>query len=107
MGPIDGTAGGLSAEHGIIALYSELTHMDDVHGTYPPDDTSSDGLSSGISPLRKRWSWSYRHAFGLAYSEIAPDETGATSAAFLPEQHARFADHGVQIERGLTDNGGC
>jgi transposase InsO family protein len=41
----------------------------------------------------------------LAYSEILPDETGVTCAAFLLRAAASFARHGIpRIERVLTDN---
>lgn len=41
----------------------------------------------------------------LAYSEILPDEKGATCAAFLGRAAAYFAAHGIaRIERLMTDN---
>jgi hypothetical protein len=41
----------------------------------------------------------------LAYSEILPDEKGATCAAFLARAAAYFAAHGITgIERVRTDN---
>ncbi len=41
----------------------------------------------------------------LAYSEILPDEKGATCAAFLARAAAYFAGHGIpRIERVMTDN---
>ena len=41
----------------------------------------------------------------LAYSEILPDEKGATCAAFLLRAAAYFAEHGIgRIERVMTDN---
>jgi transposase InsO family protein len=41
----------------------------------------------------------------LAYSEILPDEKGATCAAFLARAAAYFAAHGIdRIERLMTDN---
>jgi transposase InsO family protein len=41
----------------------------------------------------------------LAYSEILPDEKGATCAAFLQRAAAYFADKGITtIERVMTDN---
>ena len=40
----------------------------------------------------------------VAFSQLLPDETGATSARFLVEAAGFFADHGVRIERVLTDN---
>ena len=41
----------------------------------------------------------------LAYSEVLPDEKGATCAAFLARATAYFAAHGIpRIERVMTDN---
>ena len=41
----------------------------------------------------------------LAYSEVLPDERGATCAAFLARAAAYFAAHGIdRIERVMTDN---
>jgi transposase InsO family protein len=43
----------------------------------------------------------------LAYSEVLPDEQAATAVAFWIRAQAFFADHGVTVERVLTDNGSC
>jgi hypothetical protein len=43
----------------------------------------------------------------LAYCEIHPDETRETAAAFWTRAHVWFAAHGIQVQRVLTDNGGC
>ena len=44
----------------------------------------------------------------LAYSEILPDETGKTCAAFLERAAAYFATKGIiRIERVMTDNAFC
>jgi hypothetical protein len=43
----------------------------------------------------------------LTYSEIHDDETRETAAAFWVRAVAWFADHGITVERVLTDNGGC
>jgi hypothetical protein len=41
----------------------------------------------------------------LAYSEILPNEKGATCAAFLQRAPSYFAVHGIgHIERVMTDN---
>jgi hypothetical protein len=40
----------------------------------------------------------------VAFSQILPDETGPTCARFLVEAAGCFAEHGVRIERVLTDN---
>ena len=43
----------------------------------------------------------------LAYSEVLPDEQAATAVAFWARAQAFFADHGITVERVLTDNGAC
>ena len=40
----------------------------------------------------------------MAYAEIHADERGDTCAAFLRRAGAFFAEHGIQVERVLTDN---
>ena len=42
----------------------------------------------------------------VAYVEVLEDEKGITCAAFLERAVAYFADHGVRVQRLLTDNGG-
>lgn len=43
----------------------------------------------------------------LAYAEELSDESPATTTAFLHRAWRFYADHGISIERILTDNGGC
>jgi transposase InsO family protein len=43
----------------------------------------------------------------LAYAEELPDESPATTVAFLGRAWRFYAGHGITIERILTDNGGC
>jgi transposase InsO family protein len=43
----------------------------------------------------------------LAYSEVLPDEQATTAVAFWARAQAFFADHGITVERVLTDNGSC
>ncbi len=43
----------------------------------------------------------------LAYSEILGDERKDTAAGFWKRAVAWFADHGMQVEEVLTDNGAC
>jgi hypothetical protein len=40
----------------------------------------------------------------VAFSQLLPDETGLTCARFLVEAAGFFAEHGVAIQRVLTDN---
>ena len=55
--------------------------------------------------------WEYAHVAiddhsRAAYVEVLPDQTAATTAAFLQRTVAWFARRGVRIIRVLTDNGG-
>ena len=43
----------------------------------------------------------------LAYTEILPDETKTSAAAFWCRAQAFFAAHGITVQRVLTDNGAC
>ena len=43
----------------------------------------------------------------LAYSELLPDETGDTAAAFWQRARAWFDQRGITTDRVLTDNGSC
>lgn len=43
----------------------------------------------------------------LAYSEVLPDERGATAAGFWRRAEAWFRAHGIVVLRVLTDNGFC
>jgi len=54
--------------------------------------------------------WEFVHiavddATRLAYAEVLGDETGQTAAGFLQRAVAFFAEHGIRVERVLTDNG--
>lgn len=40
----------------------------------------------------------------VAFSQVLPDERAVTAALFLIEAAAFYADHGVRIQRVLTDN---
>ena len=40
----------------------------------------------------------------VAFSQLLPDERAVTAAGFLVEAAGFFADHGVRIQRVLTDN---
>lgn len=43
----------------------------------------------------------------LAYTEILTDETKETAAGFWVRANAWFKEHGVTVQRVLTDNGNC
>jgi transposase InsO family protein len=68
---------------------------------------------TGDRRSRKRGiGWEYTHvaiddASRLSYVEVLADEHGETAAAFLTRAVAWFADHGIQVQKILTDNGSC
>ena len=70
------------------------------------------GRQMGQTAARKkaRIGYDYVHSMvddhsRLAYSEILPDEKGATCADFLRRAAGYFSDHGItDIDRVLTDN---
>lgn len=48
-----------------VALYSQATRLDDVEGTYPPDDTGSSGLAVCKAAKERGLIGGYRWAFGV------------------------------------------
>ncbi|WP_426326081.1 IS481 family transposase [Microbacterium sp. E-13] len=92
----------------------ELVHMDVKKLGRIPDGGGwrAHGRSAGDTAAHKkaRIGFDYIHSLvddhsRLAYSEIHPDEKGATCAAFLARAAAYFRDHGItRIERVMTDN---
>ena len=43
----------------------------------------------------------------LAYAEVLKDERAATATGFLERAIAFYRQHGIEVERVLTDNGSC
>ena len=43
----------------------------------------------------------------LAYCEVLADEQAATAVGFWQRAQAFFAEHGIHVQRVLTDNGSC
>ena len=94
----------------------ELVHMDVKKIGRIPDGGGwrAHGRQMGSTAARKRTKvgFDYVHSLvddhsRLAYSEIHPDERGATAPAFLTRAAAYFAAHGItRIERVMTDNPG-
>jgi transposase InsO family protein len=92
----------------------ELVHMDVKKLGRIPDGGGwrAHGRAAGSTNRRRTLvvGYDYVHSLvddhsRLAYSEILPDEKGATCAAFLARAAAYFADHGIdRIERVMTDN---
>ena len=56
--------------------------------------------------------WEFVHvciddATRLAYVEVLDDETARTAAGFLRRAVAFYRDHGINVERVMSDNGAC
>src|SRR3954453_15152993 len=91
----------------------ELVHMDVKKLGRVPDGGGWRAHGRGVNDAGKRKTplgYDYVHSLvddhtRLAYSEVLPDEKGATCAAFLARAAAHFAAHGIpRIERVMTDN---
>jgi transposase InsO family protein len=91
----------------------ELAHMDVKKIGRIPDGGGWRAHGRGEGGNRDRKSgtgFDYVHSLvddhsRFAYSEILPDEKGATCAAFLARAIADFAEHGItRIEQLMTDN---
>lgn len=52
-------------EAGAVELYSAATRLDDAPGSYPPDDTGSDGLAVAKALVRAGMISGYQHTFSL------------------------------------------
>lgn len=48
-----------------IATYGLATTLDNIGGSYPPDDTGSSGLAACKAALQRGYITAYRHAFSL------------------------------------------
>jgi transposase InsO family protein len=62
--------------------------------------------------VRHTVGWEYVHIAvddysRLAYAEVLPDQKATTAAGFLRRAVAFYRQHGITVERVLTDNGGC
>lgn len=62
-------------EAGAVALYSEATKLDDAPGSYPPDDTGSDGLSVAKALKSAGEISGYQHTFTLTDALLALGQT--------------------------------
>lgn len=92
----------------------ELVHMDVKKLGRIPDGGGWRAHGRGAGSITRdrdtKVGYDYVHSLvddhsRLAYSELLPDEKGATCAAFLTRAAAYFAAHGIdRIERVMTDN---
>jgi transposase InsO family protein len=91
----------------------ELVHMDVKKVGRIPDGggwrAHGREIGSKSRDRKTRIGFDYVHSVvddhsRFAYSEILPDEKAATCASFFERAIERFAEHGISIERVMTDN---
>jgi transposase InsO family protein len=76
------------------------------HSPYNPEYTDAAGR------VRKIVGWEFVHVAvddysRLAYAEVLNDERATTAIGFLQRAIAFYRQHGIEVERVLTDNGSC
>jgi transposase InsO family protein len=93
----------------VRARPGELVHLDVKQLARIPDGGGHRLLGRQIRQERERGAgYDYLHvavddASRLAYVAVLPDQRGSTAARFLLDAAGFFADHGIRIERVLTD----
>ncbi|EUA18500.1 hypothetical protein [Mycobacterium xenopi] len=96
---------GYLTENDALELYKLATRLDNVPGTYPPDDTGSSGLAVCKAGKQLGYLSSYRHAFGFdhfcAALQIQPVIVGTdwTADMFDPDSKG-FVKPTGQVEGG-------
>lgn len=55
-------------ERDALSVYSAATRLDDVPGSYPPNDTGSSGLAVMKALVERKLIRSYTHAFGIDHA---------------------------------------
>jgi transposase InsO family protein len=99
---------------GVVVRYQrerpgELVHLDVKKLGRIPDGGGHRAHGRAAAARGRGIGYDYLHSAvddrsRVAFSQILPDEKATTAARFLVEAASFFADHGVAIQRVLTDN---
>jgi transposase InsO family protein len=99
---------------GVVVRYQrarpgELVHLDVKKLGRIPDGGGHRAHGRAVGARGRGIGYDYVHSAvddrsRVAFSQVLGDETATTCARFLVEVASFFADHGVRIERVLTDN---
>jgi transposase InsO family protein len=99
---------------GVVVRYQrerpgELIHLDVKKLGRIPDGGGHRARGRAAATRGRGIGYDYLHSAvddrsRVAFSQILPDEKATTAARFLVEAAGFFADHGVHIQRVLTDN---
>jgi hypothetical protein len=90
-------------QHGAVALYHDITTLDPFVGTWPPDDTGSDGLSAAQALQRAGAIPGYQHTFSLNDALAALTQypllvgTYWTDDMFYPDRHGLISYTGEAV----------
>jgi transposase InsO family protein len=88
----------------------ELVHLDTKQLARVPDGGGYHFVGRAVRAEQRGTGWDRVHVAiddhsRLAYAEELADEQPGTTVAFLQRAVGFFADHGIAVERVLTDNG--
>jgi transposase InsO family protein len=99
---------------GVVVRYQrerpgELVHLDGKKLGRIPDGGGHRAHGRAAATRGRGIGYDYLHSAvddrsRVAFSQLLPDEKATAAARFLVEAAGFFADHGVRIERVLTDN---
>jgi hypothetical protein len=104
-GAVRGTPGSRYSfdEAGAVALYSAATKLDDAPGSYPPDDTGSDGLSVAKALKTAGEISGYQHTFTLTDALLALGKTPViTGVSWHEDMFQPDSDGRVHITGALA-----
>ena len=90
-----------------VALYSAATKLDDVFGTYPPDDTGSSGLAVAKAAKAKGLISGYTHATSLEAALTALETRAVITGVSWYDSFDTPDDNGlIRIAKGASVRGG-
>jgi hypothetical protein len=99
---------------GVVVRYQrerpgELVHLDVKKLGRIPDGGGHRAHGRAVASRGRGIGYDYIHSAvddrsRVAFSQVLPDETATTCARFLVQAAGFFAEHGVRIQRVLTDN---
>ena len=104
------TAPRLPANRYEYAAAGELVHVD-IKQLGRFWQVGKRALDDGVRRNR-RAGWQYLHLAvddhsRYAVAQLRPTQTGKDAAAFLEHALERFAEHGIHVQRVMSDNGAC
>lgn len=92
-------------EEGAVTLYHDITANDPYDGTYPPDDTGSDGLSAAQTLQRAGIIPGYEHVFGVSQALAALQKFPLLVGTVWTESMFEPTPHGVMEVSGEVVGG--